>query len=135
MPTPTNIQAELERHRASNGERLKQLVDEQYNTEITRAFLLRFSAADRGDAQGLGRLLFAKGLRLMTIEPERQPDGSFEVRAVVKHNLREITQEPFICDLITLASGVHAAYEGWEFLAEGSAEETQPPNGTPDIQP
>ncbi len=134
MPTPTNIQAELDRHRAENSRRLEELVNEQYNTEITRAFLLRFKAVDEGDAAGLGRLLFAKGLRLMTMVPERQTDGTFEVRAGVKHNLREITLEPFICDLITLASGVRAIYEGWDFLTELPAEESQPHNDASDIQ-
>ena len=133
MPTPTNIQAELDRHRADNSRRLQELVNEQYNTEVTRAFLLRFSAAGRDDAASLGRLLFAKGLRLLTLEPERT-NGNFEVRAGVKHNLREITREAFICDLITLASGVRATYEGWEFLTEDSAEKSQPHNDTPDIQ-
>ena len=135
MPTPTNIQWELERHRAANSERLKDPVGEQYDTEITRASLLRFTAADRDDAVGLSRLVFAKGMRLLTAEPEQQPNGGFEIRAVVKHNLREITQDNFICDLITLASGLRATYEGWEFLPGSSAEESQEHDGAPDVQP
>ncbi|WP_419806517.1 hypothetical protein [Terriglobus sp.] len=131
MPTPTNIQNELNRHRDTNSERLKQLVDEQYNTEITRPFFLRFSTGDQEDAVGLSRLLFAKGLRLITPEP-RKTDHGWRVEVAVKHNLREITQEDFICDLITLSSGVNARYECWDFLSEDSAEETQSHDSVPE---
>lgn len=131
MPTPTNIQSELDRHRETNGERLHHLVDEQYNTEVTRPFFLRFSASDHEDAVGLSRLLFAKGLRLITPEP-RKTDHGWRVEVAVKHNLREITQEDFICDLITLASGVHARYDCWDFLSDESAEQTQQHDDVPE---
>ena len=134
MPTPTNIQAELDRHRSQNNERRQRLIEQQFNTEITRSCMLTFTAAVKSDAEGLGRLLFAKGMRLLTVEPEAAPDGTWVERVVVKHSLREITQEDFICDLITVASGVRATYDGWELPSEDSAEETQPHNDTPDIQ-
>ncbi len=134
MPTPTNIQAELDWHRSQNGERLQSMVEQQFNTEITRSFVLSFTAAVKSDAEGLGRLLFAKGMRLLTVEPEAAPDGRWIERVVVKHSLREITQEHFLCDLITVASGVRAIYDGWELPSDDSAEETQPHNDTPDIQ-
>ena len=133
MPTPTNIQNELNRHRDSNNERLKQLVDEQYNTEITRPIFLRFSARDHEDAVGLSRLLFAKGLRLITPEPRKEGHG-WTVEVAVKHNLREITQEDFMCDLITLASGVSARYDCWDFLSDDSAEQTQQHDAVPELQ-
>ena len=132
MPTPTNIQGELERHRVSNNERLKQLVDQQYNMEITRPFFLRFSSQHREDALGLGRLLFAKGMRLLTPEPRQAPHG-WTVEVAVKHNLREVTQENFMCDLITLASGVHARYDCWDFLSNDAAEDTQQHNDITEV--
>ncbi len=110
------------------------MVEQQFNTEITRSFVLTFYADDYGDAEGLGRLLFAKGMRLLTLQPEHTESGAYHVRAVVKHSLREITQEDFICDLINLASGVRAIYRGWALLAPDAAEETQPHDSTPDIQ-
>lgn len=134
MSTPTNIQSELNRHRSENATRLQQMVEQQFNTEITRSFVLTFYADDYGDAEGLGRLLFAKGMRLLTLQPEHTESGAYHVRAVVKHSLREITQEDFICDLINLASGVRAIYRGWALLAPDAAEETQPHDSTPDIQ-
>ena len=62
-------------------------------------------------------------------EPAQLPDGRFEVWAVVRHSAREVTQDEFVCDLITLASGVQASYEGWTLLAGDPAAEmsTQPP--------
>ena len=129
MPTPTNIQSELVRHRETNNERLERLIGQQYNTEITRPILLRFSAHDRDDAVGLGRLLFAKGFRLITPEP-RKADHGWQVEVAVKHNL----QEDFMCDLITLASGVHATYECWDFLSDDSAEQTQQHNSVPEVR-
>lgn len=134
MPTPTNIQVELDRHRRSNSERLQAMVEQQFNTEITRSFVLTFTAAVRSDAEALGRLLFAKGMRLLTVEPEAGPKGDWVERVVVKHSLREITQEDFLCDLITVASGVRAIYDGWDLPSEESAEASQPHNDTPDIR-
>lgn len=134
MPVPTNIQAEFNRHCRQNNERIQALVEQQFNTEITRSFVLTFDAANQSDAEGLGRLLFAKGMRLLTLEPEKQPSSEHRVRAVVKHSLREITQEQFVCDLITVASGVSAIYQGWDLPSEESAEQTQQHNDTPDIQ-
>lgn len=131
MPTPTAIQNEVNRHRDLNSNRLKQLVDQQYNTEITRPFLLRFMMRDREDAIGLGRLLFAKGMRLVTPEPQLVADG-WRIEVAVKHNLREITQEDFVCDLITMAAGVNGCYECWDFLSEQSAEQTQQHNDVPE---
>lgn len=133
MATPTNIQSELIRHRESNNHRLQDLMDQQYNMEITRPFFLRFTAADREDAVGLGRLLFAKGLRLISPEP-RQSGGGYVIEVATKHNLREITQEDFMCDLITLASGVHATYDCWDFLSDEAAEQTQHHNHVPEVQ-
>ncbi len=134
MPTPTNIQSELDRHRAANIVRVQKLVEEQYNTEITRGFELDFSASNEHDAVGLGRLLFAKGLRLLAPTPEQNGNGVWTVRVGVKRSLREITSEDFLCDLITLASGVHSCFETWEFLADDAAEQTQVHPDTPDAQ-
>ena len=135
MPTPVNIQSELDRHRADNAARVKELVDQQYNTEITRGFKLEFSSSNESDAVGLGRLLFAKGLRLLTPTPEVVSAGSWKTGVGVKRSLREITSEDFICDLITLASGVHSCFDTWDFLADEPAEQAQshpnlpPPQG------
>ena len=54
------------------------------------------------------------------------------MEVAVKHNLREITQEDFMCDLITLASGVQARYDCWDFLSDDSAEQTQPHDNVPE---
>ncbi|GAA3764169.1 ribonuclease E inhibitor RraB [Terriglobus aquaticus] len=133
MPTPTNIQSEIIRHRESNNERLKQMVDDQVNMETTRPVFLRFSAHNYDDAVGLSRMLFAKGMRL--IQPEPQQDGHhWTVEVATKHNLRELTQEDFTCDLVTLASGVHATYDCWDFLSNDVAEETQEHNKVPEAQ-
>ena len=133
MPTPTNIQSELIRHRESNNERLKKMVDDQVNMEMTRPVFLRFSAHQYEDAAGLTRLLFAKGMRLIEPEPQQASHG-FTVEVAVKHNLREVTQEDFTCNLITLASGVHATYDCWDFLSDDAAEETQQHNDVPEVQ-
>jgi hypothetical protein len=126
MPTPVNIQSELDRHRETNATRVQGLVDQQYNTEITRAFELDFTSANESDATGLGRLLFAKGMRLLAGGPEAGPTGTWNLRVGVKRSLRELTSEDFICDLITLASGVHSCFQTWEFLTDDSAEASQP---------
>jgi hypothetical protein len=133
MPTPTNIQSEVIRHRESNNERLKKMVDDQVNMEMTRPVFLRFSAKHQEDAVSLSRLLFAKGMRL--VQPEPQQNGHhWTVEVAVKHNLREVTQEDFTCDLITMASGVHATYDCWDFLSNDAAEETQQHNDVPEVQ-
>ena len=134
MPTPVNIQSELDRHRSANTERVAQLVEQQYNTEVTRGFELDLASDNESDAVGLGRLLFAKGLRLLPPTPTENADGSWTLRVGVKRSLREITAEDFICDLITLASGVHSCFQTWEFLTDESAENTQPHPDTPDMQ-
>lgn len=132
MPTPVNIQSELVRHQARNAEQVRQLVEEQYNTEITRGFALEFSSGEEGDAVGLGRLLFAKGLRLLQPEPTEEADGRWWTRVGVKRSLREVTAEDFVCNLVTLASGVHSCFETWDFLADDAAEATQPHPDHPD---
>ncbi len=126
MPTPTNIQSELDRHRASNAARVQQLVAEQHNTEITRAFELMFTSGTESDSIGLGRLLFAKGMRLLEARPDREAGSEWQLRVGVKRSLRELTADDFTCDLITLASGVHSCFQTWDFLADTSAEESQP---------
>lgn len=133
MAAPVNLQSELVRHRETNNDRVKSLVDQQFNTEITRPFFLRFYTHERQDAVGLTRLLFAKGLRLITPEPVPMRDG-WRVEVAVKHNLREVTQEEFTCDLIQLASGVNATYDCWDFLSEDSAEQTQEHNDVPETR-
>ncbi len=125
MPTPINIQSELDRHREANAGRVRELVEQQYNTEITRAFELGFTSADEGDATGLGKLLFAKGMRLLTGGPEQGPSGVWNLRVGVKRSLRELTSDDFICDLVTLASGIHSCFQTWEFLTDESAEASQ----------
>lgn len=135
MPTPTHLQSELDRIRGANSARMETLVEQQYNTEITRPFALRFTADTQSDAQGLMRLLFAKGLRLITPEPVEASDGSWRVEVGAKHNLREMTAEDFVCDLVTVASGVHACFEGWEFLSDDAAELTQQHAESPERKP
>ncbi len=125
MPAPVNIQSELERHRASNAARVAMLVEQQYNTEVTRAFQLSFTSGTVGDAVALGRLLFAKGMRLLTPVPEVVSDV-WNVRMGVKRNVRELTSEDFVCDLVTVASGVHSCFQTWEFLTDDPAEAAQP---------
>lgn len=132
MPTPVNIQSELDRHRDVNAARVRELVEQQYNTEITRGFELSFSSQNESDAVGLGRLLFAKGLRLLPPTPSAESDGTWKLRVGVKRSLREVTSEDFICDLITLASGVHSCFSTWQFLSDDVAEHTQPHPDTPD---
>ena len=132
MPTPVNIQSELDRLRESNAKRVKELVEQQYNTETTRAFELDFTSANEGDATGLGKLLFAKGMRLLTDGPEMGPTGVWNLRVGVKRSLRELTSEDFICDLVTLASGIHSCFQTWEFLTDNSAEASQPHPLPPD---
>lgn len=125
MPIPVNIQSELDRHREANAGRVESLIDQQYNTEITRGFALDFTSANESDAVGLGRLLFAKGLCLLTPTPEMEASTVWRTRVGVKRSLRELTSEEFICDLIALASGVHSCFDTWDFLADDAAEQTQ----------
>lgn len=134
MPTPTNLMSELDRLRAENTSRMEDLVEQQYNTEMTRGFMLRFSSKAQSDAEGLSRLLFAKGLRLLTPEPVQVKDGLWQVLVGVKHSLREVTSEDFVCDLVELASGVNSRFQGWDFVLEESAEQTQMHVGKPGIQ-
>lgn len=126
MPTPVNIQSELDRHREANVGRVQELVEQQYNTETIRAFELDFTSSNEGDATGLAKLLFAKGMRLLTGGPEAGPTGVWNLRVGVKRSLRELTSDEFVCDLVTLASGVHSCFQTWEFLTAEAAEASQP---------
>lgn len=122
--TPAETQA-LQEQLASNTARMKQLVDQQYNVEVTRPLALCFSADSEDCARSLNKALFAKGTRILDRDPALKADGRFHVRVGVKRSLRDAVREEFVADMVHTAAQMNSTYEGWNMLADDTAEDTQ----------
>ena len=132
MPNETSMKENLEQQLASNSARMDELVEQQFNVEITRSLVLCFSSQEEDCAKALNKALFAKGTRVLQHEPERKDDGRFHIRVGVKRSLRDAVGEQFVSDLVHTAAGMNGSYDGWNLLTEEGAEETQPHTDSPE---
>jgi hypothetical protein len=124
MPNQLSAKENLEQQFENNSTRMNELVDQQYNVEITRSIVLFFSSSDEDCAKSLTKALFAKGTRVLTRDPE--PDGDrFRIRVGVKRGIRDIVREEVTRDLVETAAGMNGSYDGWDLLSDDAAEETQ----------
>lgn len=134
MPNEASAKQNLDDQLANNTAKIKDLVDQQYNVEVTRSLVLFFSSPEADCARALNQALFAKGTRVLQQEPESKGDGRFHIRVGVKRSLRDVVREEFVEDLVHTASGMNGTYDGWSMLNDDTAEETQPHADTPDIK-
>lgn len=133
MPNEAIAKENLDQQLANNTVRMKELVDQQYNVEVTRSIVLCFSSADEECARALTKALFAKGTRVLQRDPEER-DGRFQIRVGVKRSLRDTVREEFVADLVHTASGMNGSFDGWDMLGEETAEETQMHSDAPDAK-
>ncbi len=133
MPNDARAKANLEEQLANNTARINELVDSQFNVEITRSLVLCFSSSEESCAAAMTRALFAKGTRVLQAEPEKKDDGRFHIRVGVKRSLRDAVREEFVADLVHTAAGMNGSYDGWNLLTDDPAEETQVHGETPDV--
>jgi hypothetical protein len=115
----------LDQQLAYNTARMTELVDQQYNVEVTRSLVLCFSSPDEDCARALNKALFAKGTRVLQQDPEQKQDDRFHVRVGVKRSIRDAVREDFVSDLVHTANGMNGSYDGWNLLTDEPAEETQ----------
>ena len=132
MTTELTEQENLDQQLASNTARMKELVDQQYNVEVTRSLQLCFSCGSEDCARALNKALFAKGTRLLTRDPEHTEDGRFHLKVGVKRSLRDAVRDEFVHDLVHTAAGMHGTYDGWNLLTDETAEQMQPHDDAPD---
>ena len=132
MANEASAKANLDQQLASNTARMAELVDQQYNVEVTRSLVLCFSSPDEDCARALNKALFAKGTRVLQQDPEQKPDSRFHIRVGVKRSLRDAVREEFVADLVHTASGMNASYDGWNLLTDEPAESVQTHTETPD---
>ncbi|SEC57052.1 ribonuclease E inhibitor RraB [Terriglobus roseus] len=133
MTTEASAKENLDQQLANNTARLKELVDQQYNVEVTRSIVLCFSSDDDECARALIKALFAKGTRVLQPEPEKRGDR-FQIRVGVKRSLRDTVREEFVSDMVHTASGMNGTFDGWNLLGEESAEQAQTQGDTPDAR-
>jgi hypothetical protein len=124
MTTEASVKEHLDQQIEKNTTRLKELVDQQYNVEITRSVVLFFSAPEEDCAKALIKALFAKGTRILTPYPENDGD-LFRIRVGVKRSLRDSVREEFTRDMVATAAGMNGSYDGWDLLSDDAAEMTQ----------
>ncbi len=111
---------------ASNSSHLQQLMEQQYNLELSRSVALFFSCEGQGCANTLTRALFAKGTRVLDHEPAHdEASDRYRIRVGVKRSLRDTVGEDFTRDLVETAKSMNGTYDGWELLSEEAAEDTQ----------
>lgn len=134
MPNEASAKANLEEQLASNTTRMTELVNGQFNVEITRSLVLCFSSPEESCAVAMTRALFAKGTRILQMEPERKADERFHIRVGVKRSIRDAVREEFVTDMVNTAAGMNGSYDGWNLLTEEPAEEMQTHTETPDIE-
>ena len=125
MAAALNEQENLEQQLANNSARMKELVDQQYNVEVTRSLQLCFSCDSEDCARALNKALFAKGTRTLTRDPESGDDGRFHLKVGVKRSLRDVVRDEFVHDLVHTAAGMNGSYDGWTLLGDDTAEQTQ----------
>jgi hypothetical protein len=124
MTTDASAKEHLDQQIAKNTAHLKELVDQQYNVDITRSIVLCFSSPEEDCAKALVKALFAKGTRVLTPYPE-QDGGVYRIRVGVKRSLRDSVREDFTRDMVETAAGMNGSYDGWDLLADEAAEQTQ----------
>jgi hypothetical protein len=124
MTTDASAKEHFDQQVAKNTARLKELIDQQYNVEITRSIVLHFSSPEEDCAKALIKALFAKGTRVLTPYPEKNGDV-YCIRVGVKRSLRDSVREEFTRDMVDTADGMNSSYDGWDLLADEAAEQTQ----------
>jgi hypothetical protein len=134
MATDLREKENLDQQLANNSIRIKDLIDQQYNVEVTRSLVLCFSAPDEKCARALNKALFAKGTRCLTRDPEQKSNGRWAIQVGVKRSLRDVVREEFVADLVHTAAGMKGTYDGWNLLADEPAEQTQKHPSVPDVQ-
>ena len=134
MPNEASTKANLEEQFARNTARLSELMNSQYNLEITRSLVLCFSSPEESCAVAMTRALFAKGTRILQSEPEKKADVRFHIRVGVKRSIRDAVREDFVTDMVHTAAGMNGSYDGWNLIMDDPAEETQMHIVTPDVQ-
>lgn len=128
-----SAQANLDEQLANNTARMQDLLQGQYNVEITRSLVLCFSSPEEDCAKAINKALFAKGTRVLQ-QPECKSDGRFHIRVGVKRSIRDAVREEFVGDMVRTASGMNGSFDGWSLLTDDSAEDTQMHSETPDVQ-
>ena len=125
MANEASTKENLDQQLATNTVRMEELVNQQYNVEVTRSLVLCFSSPDEDCARALNKALFAKGTRVLQQEPEKKQDDRFHIRVGVKRSLRDAVREDFVTDMVYTAGGMNGSYDGWNLLTDDPAEETQ----------
>lgn len=131
MANEVSAKENLDQQLANNTARMTELVDQQYNVELTRSLVLFFSSPEEDCARALNKALFAKGTRVLQQEPEHQKDDRYHIRVGVKRSIRDAVREDFVSDMVHTAAGMNGSYDGWSLLTDDPAEETQAHNETP----
>lgn len=134
MPNEAGAKANLDQQLASNTARMTDLVNSQFNVEITLSLVLCFSSPEESCAVAMTRALFAKGTRVLQTAPEAKADGRFHIRVGVKRSIRDAVREDFVADMVHTAAGMNGSYDGWNLLTDEAAEEVQSHMETPDVQ-
>jgi hypothetical protein len=125
MATHLREKDNFDQQSAYNTVRIKELIDQQYNMEVTRSLVLCFSCQDQECAYALSKALFAKGTRLLTRDPQRKVNGRWGIRVGVKRSLRDAVREEFVADMVLTATGMNGTYDGWNLLTDEAAELVQ----------
>jgi len=133
MSNEASAKENLDQQLANNSIRMKDLVDQQYNVEVTRSVVLYFSSPDEECARALTKALFAKGTRVLQRDPEKK-DDRFHILVGVKRSLRDTVREDFVADRVQTASSMNARFDGWNLLGDETAEETQTHSDAPDTK-
>ena len=133
MPTEASAKENLDQQLTNNSVRMQELVDQQYNVETTRSLVLCFSSQDEECARALTKALFAKGTRVLLRDPERQGDR-FHIRVGVKRSLRDAVREEFVADMVHTANAMNGTFDGWNLLADETAEQAQTHSDAPDTK-
>ena len=132
MANEAGAKANIDQQVMHNTARMEELVDQQYNVEVTRSLVLCFSSPDEDCARALNKALFAKGTRVLQQDPEQQQDERFHIRVGVKRSIRDAVREEFIADMVHTANGMNGSFDGWNLLTDEPAESAQTHSETPD---
>lgn len=122
----------LDQQLASNTARMEEMLQGQYNVEVTRSLVLCFSSPEEDCAKALNKALFAKGTRVLQQDPESKEDGRFHIRVGVKRSIRDAVREEFVADMVQTAAGMNGSFDGWNLLTEDTPEATQKHEAAPD---
>lgn len=125
MATELREKENLDQQLANNSVRIKELIIQQYNVEVTRSLVLCFSCPEEECAQALSKALFAKGTRILTRDPKQKANGRWGIRVGVKRSLRDAVREEFVADMVHTAASMNGTYDGWNLLTDDAAELTQ----------